>query len=397
MGKANYEGSVYRRGSDSRWVACLPYKLPTGKTKRQYSYHATREEADESLALMKAARRKGQPHQPSRGPRLSEYLVSWLRDSIAPSVGPKTLEGYEAACRVHIIPALGHIRLGDLRSRQVQSFYADKMREGFSVRTRRNIHATLKRALKQAVAWGELITNPAESVAPPKVPAKLEEESEEIRALTDEQTTVLFDRARAREDRFRNLYVAAVRTGLRQGELLGLKWEDLNLGASPASVTLRRSLAPKLGGGFYFTPTKRKTQRRRLALLDEAAGALRTQRELQAEERQTRQWRENGLVFPSTIGTPMNARNLYSRYFKPTLRSTDLPDISFHDLRHTFASIMLFEWGASPRFVQEALGHASIKITMDTYGHLMPQTMEGELRRIQSLLSDRTVNAGQSA
>jgi integrase len=394
VARANYEGSVYRRGSDGRWVACLPYKLPTGKTKRHYSYHTTREEADEALALMKAARRKGQPHQPSRGPRLSEYLVSWLRDSIAPSVGPKPLEGYEAACRVHIIPALGHIRLGDLRSRQVQSFYADKMREGLGIRTRRNIHATLKRALKQAVVWGELASNPAESLVPPK--ASFEEESEEIRALTNEQTDVLFAAARERGDRFRNLYVAAVRTGLRQGELLGLKWEDLNLDSSPASVTLRRSLASKLGGGFYFTPTKRKSQRRRLALLDEAAKALRAQRELQDYERRTRRWRENGLVFPSTIGTPMNARNLYARNFKPTLRSTGLPDVSFHDLRHTFASIMLFEWGASPRFVQEALGHASIKITMDTYGHLMPQTMEGELRRIQSLLSERAVRMDET-
>lgn len=364
MARANYEGSVYRRKSDGRWVACLPYKLPTGKTKRQYSYHTTREEADEALALMKAARRKGQPHQPSRGPKLSEYLVSWLRDSIAPSVGPKTPEGYEAACRVHIIPALGHIRLGDLRSRQVQSFYADKMREGLGIRTRRNIHAALKRALKQAVVWGELASNPAESLVPPK--ASFEEESEEIRALTNEQTGVLFAAARECGDRFRNLYIAAVRTGLRQGELLGLKWGDLNLDSSPASVTLRRSLAAKLGGGFYFTPTKRKSQRRRLALLDEAAKALRAQRELQNEERRTRRWKESGLVFPSTIGTPMNARNLYARNFKPTLRSTDLPDISFHDLRHTFASIMLFEWGASPRFVQEALGHASIKITLFT-------------------------------
>lgn len=212
--------------------------------------------------------------------------------------------------------------------------------------------------------WGELASNPAESLVPPK--ASFEEESEEIRALTNEQTGVLFAAARECGDRFRNLYIAAVRTGLRQGELLGLKWGDLNLDSSPASVTLRRSLAAKLGGGFYFTPTKRKSQRRRLALLDEAAKALRAQRELQNEERRTRRWKESGLVFPSTIGTPMNARNLYARNFKPTLRSTDLPDISFHDLRHTFASIMLFEWGASPRFVQEALGHASIKITLFT-------------------------------
>jgi len=301
-------------------------------------------------------------------------------------VGPKTLEGYEAACRVHIIPALGHIRLGDLRSRQVQGFYADKMREGLGIRTRRNIHATLKRALKQAVVWGELASNPAESLVPPK--ASFEEESEEIRALTNEQTGVLFAAARERGDRFRNLYIAAVRTGLRQGELLGLKWEDLNLDTSPASVTLRRSLASKIGGGFYFTPTKRKSQRRRLALLDEAAAALRAQRELQDDERRTRRWRENGLVFPSTIGTPMNARNLYARNFKSTLRSTGLPDISFHDLRHSFATIMLLEWGVHVKYVSEMLGHADTTITLNIYSHLLEGSHEVEVRRLNQVLSD---------
>jgi integrase len=301
-------------------------------------------------------------------------------------VGPKTLEGYEAACRVHIIPALGHIRLGDLRSRQVQGFYADKMREGLGIRTRRNIHASLKRALKQAVVWGELASNPAESLVPPK--ASFEEESEEIRALTNEETGVLFAAVRERGDRFRNLYIAAVRTGLRQGELLGLKWEDLNLDTSPASVTLRRSLASKIGGGFYFTPTKRKSQRRRLALLDEAAAALRAQRELQDDERRTRRWRENGLVFPSTIGTPMNARNLYARNFQPTLSSTGLPDISFHDLRHSFATIMLFEWGVHVKYVSEMLEHADPTITLNIYSHLLEGSHEVEVRRLNQVLSD---------
>lgn len=273
------------------------------------------------------------------------------------------------------------------------------MREGLSVRTRQNVHATLKRALKQAVTWGELSANPADGIAPPKAPPGGEAEAEEIKALTDEEARRLFDAARERGDRFHHLYITAVRTGLRQGELLGLKWEDLSLDTDPASLTLRRSLATRIGGGTYFTPTKRKRQRRRVVLLEEAAQALRDQRELQAEEREAAKgrWRENGLVFPSTIGTPMNARNLYARHFKPLVRDASLPDISFHDLRHTFATIMLFEWGASPRFVQEALGHSSIKITMDIYGHIMPGTMEGEVHRIQAWLSNRAVKHEKSA
>jgi integrase len=183
----------------------------------------------------------------------------------------------------------------------------------------------------------------------------------------------------------------AVRTGLRQGELLGLKWADLNLDVSPVVLTLRQSLAEKSGGGFYFTPTKRKGGRRKLALLAEAAEALRRQKVCQAEEKKAvgERWQENGLVFPSRIGTPMNRHNFFHRYFKPLLEKASLPDTTFHDLRHTFATIMLFEWGVSPRTVQEMMGHASIKITMDIYSHVMPNHQADEIRRLERLVYEQ--------
>ncbi len=390
MKRVNGEGSIYfhKDGRASPWEASLSYRDGLGNSHRPRSSHKSREEADQALTKMKHERDGGVALS-GPNPTLREYLVAWLRESVAISVDPKTLEGYEVACRIHILPALGNVRIRNLTSRQVQAFYAQKTREGLSARTRRNIHATLRRALKQAVAWGELASSPVEMLDPPKAPASEADEEEEIRALTDEQVRHLFAAAEEAGDRFCNLYVVAVRTGLRQGELLALRWSDLDLDSAPASLTLRRSLATRIGGGYYYTPTKRKRQRRSVAILSEAAGALRRQQVLQGEERQAagHRWQENGLVFPSTIGTPMSARNLYGRYFKPLVRSTDLPDIAFHDLRHTFASIMLYEWGASPRMVQEALGHASIKITLDTYGHLLSTSQPDEIRRIEALLS----------
>ena len=117
---------------------------------------------------------------------------------------------------------------------------------------------------------------------------------------------------------------------------MNLKWTDLNLDVSPAVLTLRRSLAEKPGGGFYFTATKRKRGRRKLALLAEAAEALRRQKVRQAEEKKAagERWQENGLGFPSSIATPMNRHNLFRRYFKPMLKKAGLPDIAFHDLGH---------------------------------------------------------------
>ncbi|MDP9485864.1 MAG: site-specific integrase [Actinomycetota bacterium] len=382
--KANHEGSVYQR-KDGRWEAVLTYRDGAGELKRRRSYHRSREEADRALTKMKAER-DGGVAMSGDNPTLYEYLVAWLRDSVAVSVDPKTLEGYEVACRVHILPTLGRVRLKDLKARQIQALYAKKQREGLSVRTRRNVHATLKRALKQAVAWGELPASPAEMLDLPKAPAE-EEEAEEIKALWNEEAEVLFAAACEAGDRFRNLYVVAVRTGLRQGELLALRWTDVNLEVDPAVLTLKRALASRIGGGVHYTPTKRKSQRRKLALHWEAADALRGQRELQAEEREKagEKWREHGLVFPSSVGSPMSARNLYRRHFKKVLASTELPDVTFHDLRHTFASIMLYEWGTSPRLVQEMLGHASIKITMDTYSHLLPNAQDAEIRRLQRL------------
>jgi len=390
MKRANGEGSLYHHkdGRASPWEASLTYRDGLGNLHRLRSSLKTREEADRALTKMKHER-DGGIALAGPNPTLKEYLVGWLRESVAVSVDPKTLEGYEVACRLHILPALGNTRIRDLTARQIQALYAQKTREGLSVRTRRNIHATLKRALKQAVAWGELASSPAEMVDPPKALAE-DEAEEEMRALANAQAIQLFAAAEDVEDRFRHLYVMAVRTGLRQGELLALRWSDLSLESDPPALSLKRSLAQKIGGGHYYTPTKRKRQRRTIAILSEAADALRAQRELQEQEKAAagERWQENGLVFPSTIGTPMSARNLYRRHFKPLIRSAGLPDISFHDLRHTFASIMIFEWGASPRMVQEAMGHASIKITLDTYGHLLSTSQPDEIRRIEALLSE---------
>ena len=386
--KANHEGSVYQR-KDGRWEAALTYRNDAGELKRRRAYRQSREEADKALTKMKSDR-DGGISLDGPNPTLEEYLIAWLRDSVVPNVSPKTLESYETACRIHIIPALGNVRIRDLTARRAQAFYALKRREGLSVATRQKIHGTLKRSLKQPVAWGELAASPVASLDPPKAPPEDEEDSEEVKAYSEEEAMRLFAAAREKGDRFRNLYVVAVRTGLRQGELLGLKWQDLDLESDPASLKLRRSLAPRIGGGFYFTPLKKKRQRRNLALHSEAAAALLDQRELQARERETAGawWQDQDLVFPSTKGTPMFGRNVYNRYYRPALDAAGLDRLSFHALRHTFASIALFKWRMNPKFVSEMLGHASISLTLNTYAHLIKGSHEEEMRRVNAMFSN---------
>jgi integrase len=389
MARANHEGTVYQR-KDGRWEAALTYRDAHGNPKRLRVYRKAREEADLALARMKVER-DGGVVLGGPNPTLREYLVAWLRDAVVQNVSPKTLEGYEIACRVHILPALGDVRIKDLTARRIQALYAQKRREGLSVASRRKIHGTLKRALRQAVAWGELAASPAEYLDPPTAPPEDNEDSEEIEAFSEEELEQLFQAAEDREDRFRNLYVVAARTGLRQGELLGLRWEDLDLNADPATLMVRRSLAPRIGGGFYMTPLKKKRQRRRVALHHEAAEALQRQRELQQVEAPgftDRTGLGRDLVFPSTRGTPMFGRNLYNRYYRPTLDHAGLPRLPFHALRHSFASIALFEWRLPVKMVAELLGHSNITLTLNTYGHLLEGSHENEMRRINALFGN---------
>lgn len=385
----NGEGTVHQR-KNGKYEAALSYRSPTGGVKRRRVERATREEADLALARMKVDRDGGVVFG-GPNPTLREFVIPWLRDVVVPNVSPKTLETYEVACRLHILPTLGNVRLKDLTARKIQSLYAQKYAEGLSVATRQKIHGTLKRALRQAVEWGEIPASPAANLSPPKAPPEDDEGSEEIQAYSEDEARRLFQAAIERGDRFRNLYVVAVRAGLRQGELLALRWEDLDLDANPATLMLRRSLAPRIGGGFYMTPLKKKRQRRRVALHYEAAQALRDQRTLQDEERAAGPWDDSGLghdlVFPSTRGTPMFGRNLYNRYYRPTLDAAGLPRLPFHALRHTFASIALFEWKFPVKMVSELLGHASVILTLNTYAHLIQGSHEQEMMRINAAYS----------
>lgn len=239
-------------------------------------------------------------------------------------------------------------------------------------------------ALKQAVRWGLIPQNPAAFVDPPRPSETDDDEREgggEIRALSEEQAEALFS---ASEDkRWHHYYVAAVRTGLRPGELLGLQWGDLDLSGDPASLRIRRTLAIREGGGTYFKPPKSKASKRTLALHWEASEAFESQRAMLENEGLPVGKRD--LVFPSTTGSPMNRNNLCFRHLQPDLAAAGLPRLTFHELRHTFDSVALYEWRMPPAVVQQMMGHESIRMTMDLYGHLVPGSQEAEIRALRTL------------
>ncbi len=389
-GKApNGSGSVWQR-PDGRYSAALtvPYHDPdTGKTKRRRMTTTKKlwEDAHAWLMRQQSDLLGNVVRATNDDVLVREFLADWLRDAVEPLVALNTYKKREYAVRVHLSPALGHFCLDELQPRAVQALYSKLMRSGLSLATRREIHVTLKMALAQAVRWGMSPRNVADMVDAPKQgrveASEADDEEDEVRALTDEQACELF--RTTRESRWRNYYVAAIRTGLRPGEMLGLRWGDLSLGADPDSLRVRRTLDTKGRGPARFNPPKSAASRRRVVLHWEASGAFEAQREMLVHE--DLPVGSKDLVFPSTTGSAMSADNLRWRYLKSDLRKAKLPELSPHELRHTFASIMLYEWRMPVEVVAEMMGHESPAMTLRLYAHFVPGSQEAAIRALRNM------------
>ena len=361
MGKrGNGEGSISRR-KNGGWCAQYTVYMSEGR-KRRTLYGKTRQEVAVKLSKALADREGGFTFDAGTT-TVEEYLARWLSHSVRDTVSQKTYERYESIVRIHLSPALGRIRLKALTPGHVRGLYREKLDAGLAPRSVLHIHRTLSKALKQATDDGLIPRNAASSVKPPRP------RSEEMQPLSRDQARTFLDTVRG--DRMEALYVLAITAGLRQGELLALKWEDVDLEGTNPTLEVRRSLSETRGRRSFVTP--KSGRGRHLRLSRRAVRALRTHRKRQLEERVRKAglWEDHGLVFPSEVGTPMSGRNLY-RAFKIRAERASLPQtIRFHDLRHTCATLLLRQ-GVNPKFVQELLGHADISLTLNTYSHVLP-------------------------
>ena len=353
--RGNSEGSIYQR-EDGNWRAqvCLDgQRLSfTAKSRGECKewLKKTIRQIDGGLTISGAQT------------TLGIYLSNWLI-SVQSSLRPGTFYQYQMTCRKHIIPTLGDLRLNELHANRIQRLYIQKAQEGCGDRTIKMIHSVLHSSLKMAVKQGMLGHNPTEAVTPPRY------EHEEMRFYDEAQANqMLFS---AKGNRNEALYYLAVTTGLRQSELLGLKWSDLDW--IKKTLTVQRQLRREHRNNDYFTIPKSKAGRRTIVLGEKAIEILHEHWDLQDQERRIAggRWKENDLIFTSSIGTPMDQRNLYHT-FREFIHSVGLPEIRFHDLRHTAASLML-NHGIAPIIVSKRLGHSKVSITLDIYGHLMSE------------------------
>ncbi len=304
--------------------------------------------------------------------KAGEWMDSWLSDCLKPlvSAGKMAHSTYvrtEGIVNNHLKPALSHRKLKDLTRAEIRRLYSEKGKK-LSARSVDYIHATLQTSLSQAMRDDLILRNVAVGERP-----RSSRNRQEAKVLSSEQVKALLTAARG--TRNEALYIMAVHTGLRQGELLGLKWSDVDL-EDAGKLSVRRSLKVT-EGGLAFGPPKNNASRRAVPLNKTAVSALRAHRTRQNEERLRSPatlgaWRDADLVFPNRIGGPTDHNNLYYREYKPLLERAGLADegFTFHTLRHTFATA-LFARRQHPKVVQSLLGHSSITQTMDTYSHLM--------------------------
>jgi len=376
------EGSIYQR-KDSRWCASIDLGWQDGRRRRKSFYGATQEDVRAARDKAFEDLRKGLPVTFERQ-TMAQFLDRWLEDSVKPSVRALTHEQYRQHIRLYLSPLLGAHQLAKLAPAHVRGFIKRKLDDGLSPRTVQISLIVLRRALQQAVKDGLLARNVAKLVDGPRVTQF------EGKMLSPEQARTFLDAAKG--DRFEALYTVSVSIGLRMGEALGLRWQDVDLDRRTLKVNRilsRIGRGRDSGSELMLVEPKTARSRRTVTLPDVAIKALRAHKVRQLEERLAAgsEWQEQGLVFPNTLGKPLEPHDLHDD-FKRLLVKAELPDMRFHDLRHSAASLMLAQ-GIPLRSIQDILGHSSISLTANLYAHVGEQLRREAADAMDAIFASR--------
>jgi integrase len=398
------EGSIYRL-QDGRWRAAVTTgwklnaagkKVPTRKTITKQTRHEVASDLKKSLR----DQQRGFNINPNKL-TVRQFLSNWLNE-IKSSVAPATYVSYEATVRLHLVPSLGDIQLGKLSADHVQRFKAAKLEsvitagagakkaiKGQPAPVPRLLSPTsvkyclvvLRLALESACKLDLVPRNIALLVDFPKT------EHVEIQPYTPEQSMRFLEAAKGH--RIGAIFSVALAVGLRKGEALGLKWPaiDFGRGTLAVRVALQRIKLPGEKKGELLLREPKRSSKRTINLPQVCISALLQQRGLQEQEKRIAgsKWKESGYVFTSTIGTPLEPRNLH-RAFSEIVKAAHLPMVRIHDLRHACASLLLIQ-GVHPRMVMELLGHSQIGITLNLYSHLTPELRRETANQMDAILS----------
>jgi integrase len=363
------EGSIYQL-KDGRYAAALRVE-----GKRKVYYGKTYKEAQEKLQQALYEKKQGML---ATGPQqtLEQFLSHWIEHVQKPAVGLKTYVNHRGLLYNHVIPVLGKVRLQQVTPEKLEMLYALLQQEkNLKASSIKIIHSILGKAFGHAVRRKIISHNPCDLAVKPRV------EKFDIQPLNEEQAKRLVEAVRG-DLLFEGLITVTVTLGLRRGEVLGLKWDDIDF--VNKCLYVRRSTSRVGKYGIVEKEPKTKSGLRKISLPDFLIDILKRHQERQQEHKAKvgTTWKDSGYVFCNSVGNFYHESNLTVRY-KRLLQRAGLPEIRFHDLRHSAATILL-SMGVNPKVVQELLGHSSFVTTMNTYAHVLPSMQQEAVQKLDN-------------
>jgi len=372
--RGNNEGSIHKRGNGT-WRAQISLN-----GKRLSHTAKTRTECNDWLRKTLDLVDGGMTYSKSEY-TLGEFLLEWM-GAKKNSLRPKPAQQYETIIRNDLLPIFGNAKLNQLNLSGFNRYYARLVAEDRGARTIRLIHSVLHSALEHATRTGLISRNPCHGAILPRNPAK------EMKIFNEDQVITFL--IAAKSSSYKLIYQMALATGMRQSEILGLKWEDVDWTRS--TVNVKRQAQYVNGKGIVFMEPKTRAGVRQIALgktiLDELHKHHSKQKEIRVQK--GNDWQDNNLIFPTSIGTPISQRNL-TRDFLKVIRRTELPRLRFHDLRHTAASLMINR-GIPIVVVSKILGHSKPGVTLNIYAHCVSESQFKAAKVMEEITTPITID-----
>jgi integrase len=373
--KGNGEGSIYKRSSDGRWIGAVTIGFnDNGRPKRKSISAKTRTEVVQKMNKLQRQLDDGLP-APDTALSVAKLLDRWHSDVLRHQVAPSAAENYKSVADHHIVPTLGRKKVSELTPGDVDRLMSQKLDSGLSVSTVRRIRSVLAQALDQGMRWGSVNRNVASLTRGPR------SQRTEGRTMTPAQARKLL--IKLKTHRNEALYALMLSTGLRRGEALGLKWDDVDI---KSGVILIRRQLKREDGRLVTSDTKTSKSRRAVNLPGPMIATMNAHKARQAADHLKigEAWQDTGFVFTTTIGTPIDPRNVY-REFQKICEDAKLGKWHPHELRHSAASLMLAQ-GVKVQVVSDVLGHSSIRMTADVYGHILAPDRQGAANAMSTVL-----------
>lgn len=360
------------------WLVRIQNRLTNGKRKSiSKQFRGTKKDAEKFLTAWLRDMDRGVFIEPSRQ-TLNEHFNNFL-EIIKSRVAEQTFNSYEMILRVHIRPKIGELKLTNIKILTVQKVYSEMQVKGLSPRTVRYAHSVFSMALSKAVELGYIVNNPCNYAELPH------QNKKETKAFSPEQAQNFLQAAK--DDRHGLIFEIALSSGMRPEEYLSLCWKDIDF--EKGTATVQRALVWRKGGGFKFAEPKTAKSRRTVPLPKSILPRLKEHKRQQLEQRLKigAAYEKHDLVFASAVGKPLHYRNLTQRHYEKILERAGMKGTGFvlYSLRHSCATLLLSA-GENPKIVAERLGHTSVKMTLDTYSHVLPDMQQAATDKLETML-----------